>query len=148
MSSKGWEDTTLLEQGSYQCPQGHASRQQGYSTLRHRGSLCLIKTTLADAHWYRKDKLFHWQGWQKDKHCASPANNKWDFKFCVYNSVKIIMALINWDHANADTKFSSVESWPDELHRLCTTPAASKHETTAYWYIGNHSPTDSCRRSD
>lgn len=70
----------------------------------------LIKTTLGDAHRYRKDKWFHRQGWQKDKHCASPANKKCDFRFCAYNSVKIIMALINWDPANADTKFSLAES--------------------------------------
>lgn len=68
VSYKGWEDTTLLEQGScYQCLQDHASRQQGYNTLTQVVSVMmhsrkckqLIKTTLGDAHWYRKDKWFH-----------------------------------------------------------------------------------------
>uniref|UniRef100_A0A8C3Y287 Uncharacterized protein n=1 Tax=Catharus ustulatus TaxID=91951 RepID=A0A8C3Y287_CATUS len=51
------------------------------------------------------------KGWQKGKHCASPANKKCDFKFCAYNSVKIIMALMNWDHANTDTKLSLAECY-------------------------------------
>lgn len=89
----------------------HSETQGVPVMMNSRKCKQLIKTTLSDAHGCRKDKLFHWQGWQKDKHCASPANKKWDFKFCACNSVKIIMALINWDHASTDTKFSLAECY-------------------------------------
>lgn len=120
------QDTTLLEQALLISASKTMRAGSKITIIWDAGGLSamipsrkcdqLIETTLGDAHRCRKGKLFHRQGWQKDKYRASLANKMCDFKFCAYTQLKFIPAPIklwspkgslgDWDRGGHSTRRS------------------------------------------